>query len=213
MGCESVKGNTRTESVRNTSDTKRSEEHRSGRKTRVWFRVLLLVIVTIPLVLCAEPVLVILNGCDDIIPYRQPVAVDPLMDLEIPPNMDLTRWTDLAAARDSIGRIGVFSSVERLPSIEAARTQFEIECESRGERSRNVYGGQGDDRYCISSVRTERAGPEGLCSPLGRYSSYAIIQRGTVVIALYERSDHRASAAMDEAIEQLADELTRAIHN
>lgn len=205
--------NAKTYTLFSASSASQPAKRRKKHTIIVWLPILFLVAaITVLLVLCGEPVLVILNDCDDVIHYRQNVNVAPLMNLEIPPDMDLTNWTNSHAAEDSIGRIGVFTNVERFPTIEAASSQFYIECERRPYRPDNVYGGQDDNRYCISYVETVRADPEGLCQPLGQYASYVIIQKGNVIIALYELSDQRTSTAKDEAIRRLADELSEAIH-
>jgi hypothetical protein len=156
-------------------------------------------------------VYVVLTGCEDIIPYRRNVKVAPLMDLVIPPDMDLSPWTNPDAGYQSIGRRGVFTNVERFPSVAEAYEEFHIECEHAHYKPRVTYGGQGDNQYCVSPVDTGRSDPEGFCLPSGDYRSYVIIQKDDVVIEIYEESIVRNSSRKDEVIAQLAAEISQAI--
>jgi hypothetical protein len=150
---------------------------------------------------CGPTILPILNQCQDVIPHRRDANIAPLMDLVIPAGFDLSKWTNKEAELQSMGRNGVFTNVERFSSIAAAHEEFNFKCDSWGASVN--YGGQGDNQYCISAIRTLREDPEGLCISVGRYSSYVIIQKGDVIIEIHEESSDKNSTQKDIAIEQL----------
>ncbi len=158
---------------------------------------------------CGPTLLLILNGCDDLIPYQRDVNVAPLMDLAIPADMDLSQWTNQHAAVQSYEGFNVTTNVERFSSIEAASARFQREC---GYASNPViYDGEDDNRTCISSVKTSRADPAGLCGSLGYYRSSVILQKSDVVIEIFERSPDRNSTQKDVVIAQIASEIYKAM--
>lgn len=159
---------------------------------------------------CGSTVRLLVNNCDDLSRFRQRIDVSPLMDVEIPAAMDLTTWEDSQASIRSISSNGVHINVERLSSVAGARMRFESQCSSRWQDADPTFGGEGDERYCLSYVRTARSGPEGLCTAMGYYHSYVIVQKENVVIAIYERATEQASLAKETAVRELAEELTHA---
>lgn len=176
-------------------------------KKYIWF----LLIIFLPAVACGSVVLPILNGCQDVIPYRRNVDVAPFMNLVIPADLDLSQWTDTEAGLHSIGGRGIFTNVERFPNIVAADDEFHYGCEHAQYQPNVIYGGQESNRYCISSVDTVRSDPEGLCSSLGYYSSYVIIQKADVIIEIFEESSNRNSFEKDATIAKLVAEINQAI--
>ena len=184
-----------------------------SRRLRFWLALLLLLALA-PLALCAQPLLILFNGCRDLSHYRQDVDVAPLLNIQIPADMDLAPWMNKRASLDALmGRNGVWTDVRRWEDLDTARHEFQYRCTSRFYKpslADFAFGGERNDRFCVSYVQTARADPEGLCSPLGYYYSYAVVQRGDVVISVYERSEDQKSRAKDEAIQQLAREIEAA---
>jgi hypothetical protein len=187
------------------SETQNAKQKDSGGCLLIGFVLLVLAIAYNPTLLS------ILNNCEDLNPYRRDVKVAPLMNLDIPEDFDLSQWTNKEIDFQSYESRNVPTNVKRFSSIASASDVFHYECEEVHSNPHVIYGGQGDNKYCISAVETERADLEGLCAPNGTYNSYVIIQKGNVVIKIYDRSDDKYSTKRDIAIEQLAQEIYQAI--
>jgi hypothetical protein len=190
------------------SETKSSKENKF---VGLFLASILLVILAFPcLAPCLGTILPLLAGCQDVIPYRRDVDIAPLMDLDIPTDLDLSQWTNSEASSQHIGSSGVFINAERFPSVADAYQEFRSECDSWGSPAK--YGGQGDYQYCISAIRTLRDDPEGLCVSQGRYSSYVFIQKSDVIFEIYEETVDKDSTKKDTAIKQIALEISQAIN-
>ena len=143
--------------------------------------------------------------------YQQAVNVSPLMDLEIPADMDLRPWKE----RDYYGAEALVF-LKRYNSRDEANDWFEMMCEQNTlyepDLSAFTYGDEGDDRYCASYVEERLSSvEEGFCRPLGEYQSYVIIQKNDIVIEVYEDSaKEKTSTIKDDAIQKLAGELKAA---
>ena len=176
---------------------------------RFWPAALLLLLL-LPAAICAQSILLILNGCDDLIHYNQPVDVTPLLNLQIPADMELPdAGFKLTPAIPTIEDEAVWIDARRMSNLDSARFEFDRLCERwPGDYT---YGGDGDQRYCISHVRTDRADPAGLCGTLGHYSSHVVIQNQDLIFSISERSPDKKSQAKDEAIRQFAHGLETAI--
>lgn len=71
-----------------------------------------------------------------------------------------------------------------------------------------IFGGNGDDRYCVSYVKEARADPEGLYLPMGYYYSFVIFQKNNLLIIIKEQTSHKDSRRKDNIINILAELLS-----
>lgn len=100
--------------------------------------------------------------------------------------------------------------IELFESTEYAEKSFWWTCEHqwyKPDLSDFTYGDGGGSQYCISYVRQARATPDGLCRPLGYYSSFVVFQKGNLLIVISEETSDKASTMKEDVIKQLAREL------
>lgn len=153
-------------------------------------------------------------------PRAEPVRTEPLLQLEISPQVDLNRWQgwDEAIGTFPLGENRANTFIKRFISTEDARINLEHGCEkgwgferdNRYNRDYLQYGGQKDNRYCISPVLESRRDTMYLCSPSGVYMSYVIFQKKDVVIAIFEY-DQRGSDYIGASTNQSIEEVIAAL--
>jgi len=162
-------------------------------------------------------------SCSWEIRYSQEVDVTPLYELPVPLKI---QSADELAELDIFDQLtpfgygyrgewvggdfyGVRVDMELLADSQTASDTFTGQCEisSFKAQSRFEYGGEGENRYCISYVQEYRASIDSFCSPLGKYVSFVVFQKGNMVIRIWEETKDKDSTAKDDVIALLAEEL------
>lgn len=183
--------------------------------------VFLLVIVGVPCGLCW-----LTTGFCGEMRYLRVVDVSPLYELPVPLKIqtvdDLAEldifdhWTPYGPdgyLGEWRGRHPQFHTVkvyfEIFEDTRSAADSFSGECEYSGFNAQFwfEYGGEGENRYCVSYVQQYRASPDSFCTPLGKYISFVVFQKGNMVIRLWEETEDKDSTVKDEVIELLAEAL------
>lgn len=96
-------------------------------------------------------------------------------------------------------------------SIHGAMDGFAMDCEDRSfmnDLSDFEQGVTQNGQFCISYTTEARAGPEGLCRPLGYYNSFVVIRNENLLIRIDEHTSDISSMRKNAVIQQLADQLS-----
>ncbi|HCB50703.1 MAG TPA: hypothetical protein DEP47_14600 [Chloroflexi bacterium] len=147
------------------------------------------------------------NGCQDVTHKRQHPNTDyRALGRYIPAEAIVSSEDLIAAERRAPDGTGVYSLIERSDSVYAARSTYDYLCQNGWsfdrwntyEKRDFIFGGDGDDRYCTSHAIQGRfyMGYIPLCGSRDKFSSYSIIQRGDVVIAIYETTYDRVNTGI-----------------
>jgi hypothetical protein len=161
--------------------------------------------------------------CNEIYSGAQEVDVDPLFLSVIPdsPSLAIFHVEDYGAKVDNNAytrfnwpiedpALAKTSSIEvilELQSDDAGRW-FQSDCSAYLKKtSKFIFGGEGDNRYCISYVSEMRNPPEPFCLGTGEYESYVVFQKGRIIITIREYSSDKKSTLKNDVIAQLAKDL------
>jgi hypothetical protein len=172
--------------------------------------------------------------CDRDLKSVQTVDPNPLLEVTLPPDMnDLTDEIDLGVfhsyriirldGRDVTGRYEYPKSngnsdysyidveLTLFESIDGAMDGFATDCEDRSfinDLSDFEQGVTENGQFFVSYTREARAGPEGLCRPLGYYNSFVVIRNQNLLSWIDEQTSDAASTRKNAVIQQLANELS-----
>ncbi len=95
-------------------------------------------------------------------------------------------------------------------NIENTKKFYKSCCEKswyKPDLSKFKFGGNNDDRYCLSYVEQIREAPEAFSVPSNEYKSFVCFQKKCLVIQIIEITNKRNYSKKDEIIRQVADAL------
>jgi hypothetical protein len=118
-------------------------------------------------------------------------------------------WTD--GSLPAWPRIEVHITLQA--SLSMARREFTALCPANDDSDSYervfLQGGSGDNRYCVFYMEEWRNAPDSGCGATGQYDNHVMFQKGRAVLTVYEYTDDRESAAMNEALALLAEAISR----
>jgi|WetSurMetagenome_2_1015567.scaffolds.fasta_scaffold15561_3 hypothetical protein len=161
--------------------------------------------------------------CNEIYSGTQEVDVDPLYQAPIPvsPTLAIFHVEDYGATvtnnvytrfdwpieDPALAKTSSIEVILELQSDDVSRW-FESDCSAYLKTtSKFIFGGEGDNQYCISYVSEFRNPPEPLCLGTGEYESYVVFQKGKIIITIREYSSDKKSTLKNAVITQLAKDL------
>jgi hypothetical protein len=83
---------------------------------------------------------------------------------------------------------------------------FIFECASTNEMRVTLYHGKDDNRYCISDIKADQ---NIIGAATGTYTSFVVVQKGRLVVAIWEHSRDPSSQAKDRVIQKLASDVAK----
>ena len=134
-----------------------------GRRNQRILMILIGLLAVIMILCCAGGIFRVGTVCErDIIHERdEAVKATPLLEMDLPATVDLTKWENNQRAWMSpIGTDGVNAFVQRLSSVSEARAKFEGTCENGWiqpdwnayNREGLTFGGAENNRYCATQA-------------------------------------------------------------
>ncbi len=189
---------------------------------------LIIMIGGILLAFSLPPFLYARNDCSKVIESRQSVDIQPLVDLDlnikpgitsaikdglpkyydvaIPPSYD---YGDEASIWFYNRREG--KSDEYILNLAINNTgayhEFCPPSMAPVEQKNYLIGARGDTKFCISPIQQQLSDPVGGCKPIERYTSYVVVEKGSLTAKLTEFTSSKDSTEKDAIIRLLAEML------
>jgi hypothetical protein len=90
----------------------------------------------------------------------------------------------------------------------SANEDFQFECKRHWNTTEGfIFGGEGNNKYCVSYVKEDKLPVDALCLSTGYYHSFVIFQKGQLIITIWEESSDKESLIKEEVISYLAQKL------